>query len=139
MLEEICGSIRNFFTADEDKYFGTFMISGGSVSPLDFVPDGAYYRVIGSVLNDGVYQRGVDDGRLKDETFRGAVWLMKPPVEFLKLAQEITDWQTKNADAVASPYTMESFGGYTYQKSTSAGSASWASIFKHRLNRWRKI
>lgn len=140
MLDEICGSIRNFFTADEDMHFGVFTISGGVISPLDFVPNGAYYRVIGSILNDGVYHKGYDDTELVSETFRGAVWLMRPPVEFLRLAQEITEWQAKNADAVSSPYTMESFGGYTYQKAAGGENApTWDQIFRTRLNRWRKI
>lgn len=102
-----------------------------------------YFRIIGSVFNDGVYKY-TDELVLNDEIFVGSVWLMAIPKEVVDLASEISAWIEKNSDAITSPYQSESFGGYSYTKA-SAGSNSnssgptWQSIFASRLNMWRKI
>ena len=81
---------------------------------------------------------------MADETFDGSIWPMSVPPALLCLGEEIKAWQEKNGDIAASPYTSESFGGYSYSKSTSgsatvAGMVTWQSVFKSRLNQWRKI
>ena len=40
-----------------------------------------------------------------------------------------------------SPYTSESFGGYSYTKATDANGApiGWQKAFASRLNKWRKL
>ena len=141
MLNEICRELRNWFVVDDtDKHFGTFVVKEGEISPLDYVQNGQYYRIIGSVFNDGIYKAGEDNG-LITEVFNGAVWAMRIPHEVIQLSEEISEWMKKNGDAVTSPYTSESFGGYSYTKATTAsGNAiSWQSAFADRLNRWRKI
>lgn len=145
MLTEICAEIRNYFVADkEDIHIGDFTISNGAfVPPLDFPTD--YIRIVGSHLNDGVHKLSDED--LQDEEFHGGVWIMSPPVDFLALANEIDEWQTKNggSNAVAmSPFSSESFGGYSYSKSGASNSASsagadWASTYAGRLKAYRKV
>ena len=81
---------------------------------------------------------------MADETFDGSIWPMSVPPALLCLGEEIKACQEKNGDIAASPYTSESFGGYSYSKSTSgsatgAGMVTWQSVFKSRLNQWRKI
>ena len=82
---------------------------------------------------------------LVDEIFEGDIWLMAIPKAFLDLVKEIEEWEKINgkADSAAmSPFTSESFGGYSYQKGTGAtsdGSSSWQTAFGKRLNIWRKI
>lgn len=140
MLSEICREIRNFFVVDDaDKHLGKFVISGGKLSPLDYVMDGQHYRIIGSIFNDGVYKKGEEI--LQDEAFDGCVCAMRIPPEFLRLVEEISEWQSKNGEASTSPYTSESFGGYSYSKSTTAdgGNVSWRNVFAGRLNKWRKL
>lgn len=140
VLEEICAFIHNFF--DAKRYKGTFTISDGVLTVPGLV-QGQYYRIVGSALNDGVYQYGYD--QLADETFEGEVWDMRPPRAFIRLALEIEDWKTKYADVVNSPYQSESFGGYSYTKSGGSyangndTTASWQSTFKSQLNQWRKL
>ena len=139
MLTDICASIRNYFCQDSDKHFGRFTISGGSIAPLDFLKEGQYFRVVGSVFNDGVHQYPTAD--LKDETFDGAVWAMSVPPAFIALTDDIRAWsdEAKKAD---SPYVSESYpNGYSYTKATRANGApmTWQSVFADRLNRWRKI
>lgn len=141
MLTEICQYLRNFFK--RDIFIGTFTITDGiltcSGSTLPLV-NGQYYRIVGSILNDGVHLNG--DETLMDETFDGAVWSMAIPPDFLTLVSEIEDWCDKNADAINSPFTSESFGGYSYTLRSSGNAntgATWQTQFAARLAPWRKI
>lgn len=141
MIDEICQECKNWFVTDGDKHFGTFTISDGHIAPSNFLQKGQYYRVIGSVFNDGVHRYGDDTDKLIAETFKGAVWAMRVPYAVVQLAAEIQNWTDKYADTLASPYTSESFAGYSYSKATSAsgGSVTWQDNFRSRLNKWRKI
>lgn len=140
MIEQVCAYIHNYFVYA--RYSGTFSIEGGSIS-LPFLADGQYFRICGSRLNDGVYQYPAFG--LTDETFSGVIWEMRVPRLFLDLVSEISDWQEKNGDIVASPYTSESFGGYSYTLATgtnadgTTASAGWQNTFKERLNPYRKL
>lgn len=146
MLTELCAEIRNYFLRDcRDIHAGTFTISDGNIESLSFLSDGQYFRIVGSVFNDGVWKYGETDERLHDETFNGAVWAMAVPPAVIALVSEIETWVEANAAAINSPYQSESFGGYSYSMrgSTSSGvqsdSVSWQSQFAARLAPWRKI
>ena len=139
MLTELCGVLRNWF--ETDRISGTYTVENGSIT-LPFLQNGQFFRVVGSVFNDGVHQ--YPDYAMADETFDGSIWPMSVPPALLCLGEEIKAWQEKNGDIAASPYTSESFGGYSYSKSTSGsatgdGMVTWQSVFKSRLNQWRKI
>ena len=140
MLTELCAELKNYFLRNqsEDIHHGEYTISGGSID-LPFLLDGQYFRIVGSVLNDGVYQYPVSE--LADETFSGAIWAMAVPPAVIALAAEIDGWNKANADALASPYQSESFGGYTYSKGSSAsgtGGYDWKDQFSNRLNKYRR-
>lgn len=139
-LTELCAHLRNWFVrSDADRRVGTFEVVGGSID-LPWLAEGQYFRIIGSVFNDGVWQNPAVG--LIDEVFDGAVWAMAVPPDAVSLAEEITAWETKYRDAAESPYQSESFGGYTYTKAaadTAAGGLSWTTVFRSRLNRWRKL
>lgn len=148
MIGEICAELKNYFTYDADKHIGDFTISNGAISPSFDLPTD-YIRIVGSRLNDGVHKKKNGAFQLVDETFHGGIWVMSPPADFLALVAEIQAWQTKNggADSAAmSPFQSESFGGYSYSKS-SGGSASgsgssvptWQSTYASRLNIYRRI
>ena len=142
MIGQICAEVKNYFIQpDVDIHSSNYVISGGLISPVPFLKNGQYYRIVGSALNDGVYQRGVDDLHLSDEEFFGAVWSMRLPKDFIALCAEIKSWQTANADALAGPYASESFAGYSYSKASSAsgGAYTWQDQFRNKLNRYRKI
>lgn len=138
MLTEICAEIRNYFEVPNGRHFGTFTISGGSITPLDFLQEGQYFRIVGSVFNDGVYQYPATS--LTDEVFEGAVWAMAVPPTLIALAAEIKAYNDSDAGK-ANPYTSESFGGYSYTKATDANGApiGWQKAFASRLNKWRKL
>ena len=139
MLEQVLRHLNNWFLVD--VYEGTFTVENGSVA-LPFLQNNQYFRIIGSVFNDGLHQYPATD--LTDETFTGTVWTLAVPKAVVTLSNEIDEWQTKFGDAVASPYTSESFGGYSYTKA-SGGKADtsavtgWQDAFRNRLNAWRKL
>lgn len=141
MLTELCKEIRNWF--ETDKVFNTFTIENHTIDLSDFVQDGQYFRIVGSVFNDGVYQYPVTDSTLlKDETFDGAIWPMAVPSAVVELASEIGDWVGKYGEVVSSPYVSESWMGYSYSKPSgdaNGNSTTWQSAFAKRLNQWRKI
>ena len=134
-LTNLCAELRNYF--EPKKHFGTFTISGGSISPSDFLQDGQYFRIVGSVFNDGVYRYPAHD--LADETFKGAVWAMNVPPAVVELLQKIQEFEAAAANAPTA-YISESFGGYTYTKATDENGlpVGWRTVFKNELKRWRK-
>ena len=146
MLTELCKEINNWF--EYAKFFGTFTIDGNVITGNYSLQDGQYFRIVGSVFNDGVYKLG-ENLDLTDETFTGAIWAMAVPKEVIALADDIEDWSDKylGVDSAAmSPFNSESFGGYSYSKSggsSSSGnvdlSGTWQGAFADRLNHWRKI
>lgn len=137
MLSEILAYLRNYFVKTVHK--GTFEIVGGNIAPLEFLIENQYFRIAGSVLNDGVYCYG-DTLELLDETFIGEIWALAIPPDLLKLADEINDYMASD-EAKPSAYTAESFDGYSYTKATDSDgvNVSWQTIFAARLRRWRKI
>ena len=135
-LTNLCAELRNYF--ETKKRFGTFTISGGSISPSDFLQAGQYYRIVGSVFNDGVHRHPAHD--LTDETFDGAVWAMAVPPAVVELAAEIEEYKKSDAGKPSS-YISENFGGYGYTKATDENGlpVGLRSVFKSELNRWRKL
>ena len=118
MLEELMRECRNWFKIPDGAYSGTFTIKDGSIT-LPFLVEGQYFRIIGSVFNDGVYQYGA--GGLTDETFDGAVWALAVPAAFISLVEDVEAWRSKYENAASSPFQSESFAGYSYTKSSTNG------------------
>ena len=143
MLTELLQYLSNWFV--KTVYSGDFVIedgalkteySGGALG----IADGQYFRILNSALNDGVYQYPVTV--LQDETFSGAVWGLAIPPGVLTLAEEITEWQSKYAGYVASPYQSESYsrGSYSRTKASAGDKAiTWKTVFADRLLPWRKL
>lgn len=140
MLEQILDFIHNYFEVEIIE--GNFSIVDGALV-VDGLQEGQYYKIVGSVFNDGVHQYPSQD--LTDEQFHGQVWAMAVPPSFMALCAEIQEWQNKYGAQTLSPYQSESFGGYSYSKgagSTASGTAvllGWQDVFGRRLNHWRKI
>lgn len=143
MLTEFCATVKNYFLPNgaEDIHDGTFTISNGHLEPLSFLQNGQYFRIVGSIFNDGVWD---STSVLNDETFTGSIWAMAVPPDVVTLCDEITQWQTDNAELLNSPFSSESFGGYSYSKASNAGESggggySWKDQFASRLNIYRRI
>lgn len=137
MLEQVLLNLNNWFAVPDGTHAGEFTIEGGGIT-LPFLSDGQYFRIIGSVFNDGLHRYPAEG--LKDETFTGAVWALAVPQAVIELAGEIEKWQEKNGEAALSPFASESFGGYSYSKPSGDGAAvSWQTAFRAQLSPWRKI
>lgn len=150
-MTEICQYLKNWFDRDQKKWRGKINITGSAIT-CDNKPvalqSGQYYRIIGSLFNDGVHVLAETD-QLTNEEFTGVIWSMAVPPDFASLVGEIEAWQAKygNPDSYAlSPYNSESFGGYSYTKSNGSsgslnngGAGTWQGTFAKRLSMWRKI
>lgn len=146
MLSELCKEINNWF--EQRKYFGEFVVEDGHLTGNFSLQENQYFRIVGSVFNDGVYKFD-DELELVDEMFDGAIWAMAVPQEVIALAADVKEWTDKymGVDSAAmSPFNSESFGGYSYSKSSGASSSgnvdlsgTWQGTFADRLNHWRKI
>lgn len=141
MLEELMRECKNWFVAPNGVHLGTFTVKKGSIT-LPFLVYGQYFRIVGSVFNDGVYEYG--NVSLQDETFEGAIWALSVPPAFIKLSEEIKSWRDQYENAANSPFQSESFAGYSYTKSSANGNSGgsvtgWQGVFASRLNKWRKL
>ena len=150
MLTEVCQYLHNWFNRKPDgtvypQWHGDFVIEGGEIQ-MDGLAQGQYFRIMGSLFNDGIHEYGA--GGLTDEQFTGAVWSLGIPPSIVQLAADIAQWQGLygGADSEAmSPFTSESFGGYSYSKGGGASADStsdagtWQAAFAQRLSPWRKI
>ena len=136
MLTEVCAELRNYFV--KDIHNGTFKIVGGKIAPLDFLQNGQYFKIHGSIFNDGVYR--YPESGLVDETFSGEIWALAVPPTLIALVADIEDYEKKAKENV-SPFESESFGGYSYTKATDGNGSplTWKTVFAKKLNRWRKI
>ena len=128
MLTELCNELNNWF--DRSRYFGTFTIKDGQINVSDLVfdgslQDGQYFRIIGSVFNDGVYKYPAVN--LEDEEFEGAVWAMAVPPSVVALAKEIEDWQNKYG------------GGSSSNSGADTKLGTWQGAFAAKLNRYRRL
>ena len=144
-LTELCQELRNWF--ERDKYFDTFTIENGAIIvPDGSLQDGQFFRVIGSLFNDGVHKYGEDE--LTDEVFTGAIWSMGVPPAVIDLSERITAWIEQYGESVSSPYQSmsEAFGSYSrsWAKANSGqgntnSNPTWRTQFSDELDRWRKI
>lgn len=136
MLEQVLKHLNNWFLMPDGIHTGEFTVQDGGIA-LPFLQSGQYFRVVGSVFNDGLHQYPAKD--MTTETFNGAVWVLAIPKAVISLADEIAVWNKKNG--APGPYISESFGGYSYSKATNASGVAvgWQDVFKSRLNAWRRI
>ena len=132
MLETVLMYLNNWFVMG--RYDDTYTIEDGGIT-LPFLVDGQYFRIVGSLFNDGVYQYPAE---LTEETFDGSVWALAIPKALLSTVEEITAWTAKNGDS--GPYTSESFGGYSYSKATNSKglAVGWRDVFAAQLAPWKK-
>lgn len=160
-LTELCREVKNWF--ERSRYYSSFSVANGVIDLTELVMDGSiqdgqYFRIIGSVFNDGVhkYKEPIEQGEetitdetdadvLQDETFTGIVAPMAIPKDFIAMYEEINNWLNTYSSEIEKPYQSESFGGYSYSlKGSLAGgsgedSEPWKAQFRSRLNKWRKL
>lgn len=134
MLENVLAYLHDDF-ARQTLPDQEWTITDGTMDVPGALP-GQYVRIIGSVLNDGVYQYPLTG--LTDETFTGTVKLLAIKKAVLEMVPEIEVWCKKNQPTAL---TSESFGGYSYNRATDANGvpAGWQKVFGPRLAPYRKM
>lgn len=138
MLETVLNHLHNWFPVTGAARAGTFIIVSGKIK-LDHVLEGQYYKIEGSVFNNGLHKYGDGDDVLTDETFTGRVIPLAIPKKVIKLAERIKTYCEKNPET---DKISESFGGYSYSRGTDGkGSAAggWQTAFRGELNEWKKV
>lgn len=132
VLESVLENINNWFVVG--KYADTYTIERRTIN-LPFLQSGQYFRVVGSVFNDGLYCYSPNG--MTNETFNGEIWALAVPPAVIALSIEIAEWIQNNPN---NGMVSESFGGYTYNKGSSNGHADdWNSVFRSKLNSFRKL
>lgn len=147
VLEDVLWHIHNFFERNS-LIVHDCEIEGGTLpaSVADHIPDGVWYRIEGSFFNEGLHS----DDELTDETFTGKVTVCAIPPALLRVVERIQQYEADTEEAVhkarTSPYTSESFGGYSYtlkgtngSQNGSQGLSGWKSEFAADLNPFRKM
>lgn len=140
-LSRICARLKNHFL--RDKYNGTFTLVSGT-APLTALLDGQFFTIVGSALNDGVFQNTAESlSKLKPETFTGHIWTMSVPVDFLELVEDIDKLNAKVEELGLQDkgYASESFGGYSYSLNGSAPAymQEWAKRINSGLSVYQKM
>ena len=126
---ELMRLCRNAF--EVERVDGEFTLEGGRVSPGFSPGNGEWVAIRGSRWNDGVHK--VEDGDLPDtvdETFRGTVWVLRPPMDFLRLCRRIDRYQQRGEPEAE----RERFGEYEV-----SGRKSWQQVFAGELAPWRRM
>lgn len=149
-LEQVLLHIHNWFERGSVTATNCRIEDGALPdSVASSILEGQWYRIEGSVLNDGLHRHPAVD--LEDETFSGTIALLAIPRALLNVVDEIDDWiqatDKANKKALESPYQSESFDGYSYTlKGGSSGSnagggslGGWQAEFASRLRPWRKL
>lgn len=138
ILEDVLGYIHNWFVRDTIPV-DDCTIEDGALPGSVPIPDGVWYRIQGSYLNEGMHLKG--DDNLTDETFSGTITTHVIPAPLLAVCEEVSEWHAKYGAESNSPYQSESFGGYSYTKASGSGEASggWQSAFGGRFRKWRKL
>ena len=141
MLSEVCAYLRNYFYHGEPTIGKIEIANGALIEPYGLKVN-QYFRIVGSMFNDGVYQYPLTT--LKDEVFDGAIRGMAVPPDLIDLIAEMEAWKTNNAYALNTPYQSESKADYSYSlksggTSTDGGAMTVINQFSGRLARWRKL
>ena len=117
------------------RWHGSFTLSDGKLAIDELLP-GDWIAVHGSDHMDGVHHLD-EAGRIpdaRDERFTGAVWLLAPSADFLRLCEEIGAWAEAQRGAVRS----ERFGAYSVEYQTGQAE-DWRSAFAAQLRPYRRM
>ena len=145
MLSEVCAYLRNYFYHGEPTIGKIEIVNGALKEPYGLKAN-QYFRIVGSMFNDGVYQYPLTT--LKDEVFDGTIRGMAVPPDLIALIAEMEAWKADKANAYAlnSPYQSESKADYSYTLKSGAdgsgknsGASALINQFAGRLSRWRKL
>lgn len=138
MLEQVLQYLHNWFLVPDGVHDDTYTIENGGIT-LPFLQNGQYFRIMGSVFNDGLHRYG-DTLTLTDEVFDGVIWALAVPKTIVNTAAEMEAWEVKNGAAATGPYQSESKADYSYSRATNSKGGVFTvwDAFESRLSAYRK-
>ena len=163
MLLVTLREVNNFFESSEES--GDFCIRSSKIEmrAKNLLTE-QYVAVSGSILNDGIYKiigkeltannngsignslplrTGVIyelEGELRDETFRGTIYGLRIPRDFLDLVTQIEE--SVETTPQNNKISEKFFGDYSYSVAMDPKTglpASWKNVFGSNLHRFRKM
>ena len=130
-IPDVMRHVRNHFPTGRIQE--RWQLSNGHLSPARFLP-GEWIAISGPDGPRGVYQldeHGCIPG-VPDAQWEGAILLLAPPEDFLRLCGEIARWVQRHPDPAA---TSERFGEY----SRSSSGDAWTKVFANALAPYRHM
>ncbi len=126
---------------------GLMRLESGVLRLPETLPDCRYVYLSGGTQEDlWEASRTLDGGLLlardgqapRDEAFCGRVFCLRPPLNFLSLAEEAEAYRNK---APVGPFLSESFGGYSYTRASGSGGRplAWQDALRPQLNAYRRM
>ena len=92
-ITDFCEEVNNWF--DVDRQFGVFTIADGKLSGVTDLKENQFFRIIGSVFNDGVYQNN-SELTLTDESLTALITVRASvDIAIPKAVQEVAETVTE--------------------------------------------
>jgi hypothetical protein len=158
MILAVMREVNRFFEVSIES--GDFTLSKGKIQLNGNYKAGQYIILAGSILSDGLYKVvAVENGRytldlprppacrqagppVVDEKWRGTVYGLAIPSDFLVLCEEIREFQEKNGNSSLVSETV--IGVHTWVRGTKTDGnratgtpITWKDAFADRLNDYR--
>ncbi len=131
-VSDVMRQVRNHFVAS--SVTGDFAHADGVLTPADTFAPGMWIAATGAEAPAGVYQLdekgGIPD--LGEVSWRGTVYRLAPPADFIRLCGDISCWAAALPDPAV---TSEKFGEY----SVSRQATTWAEAFAPALAPYRRM
>lgn len=135
---DVMREVRNAFQRSVLR--GDFAVEDGALRGHPYLLPGDWVALGGSRYSDGIHQlgEGLALPGARDERFTGAVWLLAPPADFLRLCEEIRLWEEEHPPVAE---RSERFGAFSVSRAVDAMGlpVDWRAVFAARLLPWRKM
>jgi len=141
-IESLMKECNNYFYKWKES--DIFTIDNNSIAIVGVYLPSQYVRIVGSIMNDGVYQvETYTSGTitilgLNNEVFEGSIYGLSVPKDFIELEIKIETYNDKN---VISNKSSEGFNNYSvgYAKDKNGKPLQWQEIFKSDINIFRQM
>lgn len=128
LVSDVMREVKNHFP--QEKVTGCWTVTEGKLSPMKW-EEGCWLALGKCCPQPGVYQVGEDGSiDMKDASWYGEIWLLRPPKDFLKLCEEIAAWAKGQNLGIE----KESFGVYSVTRSS-----GWQQAFARALRPYRRM
>jgi len=143
-ITKLMRECNNYFASWGE--YGNYKVENNVLEVRGTYFKGQYVRVMGSIMNDGVYkvESYVDSKitlqNLTDEEFCGYIYSLSVPKDFIFLSEQIEEY-TSSIDIKKINITSESFNNYSKSIATGQNGSvlKWQDIFNGDIQVYKKI